>query len=392
MTSLLHLDLVSGIAGDMTLAALLDLGAELAPLQGALERMGLEGVEVELATETVSGIRCRRLLVHERRPRHHQHRRWADIRNLLGRAGLPARARETAERVFARLAEAEARVHGSGVEEVTFHEVGAVDSIADIVGCALALEQLGAELVTASPPPLGSGVVDSQHGPLPVPAPATLELLRGLPVRHLEVDAELTTPTGAALVAELARVGSWPEMTVERIGYGAGSRRLPGRPNLLRAVLGRAREEDGGEEILLEANIDDMNPEFHPYLLELLLAAGAHDVWLQPITMKKARPAVTLSVLCARGRLAELSGIIFRESTTIGLRYQRVERLKLERRREQVQTPWGAVTVKLAGEGGRIYTAAPEYEDCRRLARQHGVPLRRVYEAARQAWKRHHDD
>jgi len=384
----LHLDMPSGIAGDMALAALSQLGAPLEPLQVALGAMGLTGVRVSLEPAEVSGITALRLRVLEPDHGHgHAHRSYADVRELLARAGLDAGARARAEDMFARLAEAEGRVHGRPAAEVTFHEVGAVDSIADIVGVALALEHLAPGRVTASPPVVGHGVVASQHGPLPLPAPATLELLRGIQLRALDVAAELTTPTGAAILAsQVTAFTPGPALAPTAIGHGAGARALPGRPNLLRAILGEAPEE-AAEELLLEANLDDMPPTLLEHLLARLQAEGALEAWLQPVVMKKCRPAVVVACLCTSDRLAALERVLLRESTSLGLRRRVVERRKLARRHARVETPWGPVRVKLALEGGRLLHLTPEYEDCRALAERAGVPLLSVDQAARAAWR-----
>jgi uncharacterized protein (TIGR00299 family) protein len=348
--------------------------------------MGLEDVEVASNEVRPHGIGAVRFTV-SYQERGQPHRSWREVRALLDRAGLDPGARERAEAIFQRLAAAEARIHGTSEDEVVFHEVGAVDSIADIVGCAIALEQLKPDTITSSAPVLGGGTTRSHHGPIPVPSPATLELLKGIPTRGAGLDVELTTPTGAAILAsQVGRFCSWPELRIAAIGYGAGTRELQDRPNLLRAILGESVAESKGEELLVEANIDDMNPEHYEHLMEQLLAGGAHDVWLQPVIMKKSRPAVTISVLCAEGRLEALEGILFRESTTIGVRRLPVWRRKLARRRDRVRTSFGDVHMKVSGEGGEDWTASPEYDDCRALALQHGVPLKAIFQAAMAAW------
>ncbi len=386
---LLHFDIISGISGDMTLAALSHLGAPIEPLRQALDAMGFSRVKVSTRPTRQSGIGALRFEV-QAEMEEPRHRSLADVLALIDRASLSAGAHGRAEAIFRRLAEAEGRVHGIEPDRVSFHEVGAIDSIADVVGFALAVEHLHPGRITSSPTVLGSGTTECRHGPIPVPAPATVELLKGVPVRGLPIQAELTTPTGAAILAtQVDRFGDWPAMRPEAIGYGAGSREIPDRPNLLRAVLGVSDEADeieSGDELLVEANIDDMSPEHYEHLMDRLFEAGAHDVWLQPVQMKKSRPAVVVSLLCSRSRLEQLEHILFVESSTIGLRRQTVCRRKLARRDETVQTPWGPVRVKIAGEGGEIYTVSPEYEDCRALARKAGVPLHEVYTAARTAW------
>jgi hypothetical protein len=388
----LHFDMPSGIAGDMALAALAQLGAPLDSLRAAIDRMGLAGVDIALEPAWPSQIAAQRARVSGAEG-DHPHRDLAAVRALIDRAGLPADAHHRALAMFERLAQAEAAVHGTTPERVTFHEVGAVDSIVDVVGVALALDHLAPDRISASPAAVGSGWVDSQHGRLPLPAPATLELLRGLPLRGQAVAAELTTPTGAAILAtQVDRFGAWPAMRLRAIGNGAGSRRLADRPNLLRIALGDSDAVELEDEILIEANIDDMNPEIYTHLIDRLLAAGAGDAWLTPVQMKKGRPAMVVAALCSTGRLAAVEQTLFSESTTIGLRRQPIDRRKLERRQAAVATPWGRVRIKVAGEAGRILTAAPEYEDCRTLADEAGVALREVYDAARAAWRERNRD
>ncbi|MBN2495067.1 MAG: nickel pincer cofactor biosynthesis protein LarC [Deltaproteobacteria bacterium] len=386
---LLHLDMIGGIAGDMTVAALVHLGASLDPLRSAMRAMGFD-VEVEALPTSVSAIEAVRFSVSPASSPG-VHRRLPDVLDLLDRAGLDAGARRRAESIFRKLAEAEAAVHACPIEEVDFHEVGAVDSIADAVGCALALEELAPARITCSTPLLGSGVIDSRHGPLPVPSPATLALLEGWTVRGLAIQAELTTPTGAAILASQVDevVDSWPRMRLERVGCGAGSRSLPGRPNVLRAALGEMEAGAGRavEEIQIETNIDDMNPELFEHLIARLLEEGAHDVWLQPVWMKKSRPGTVLGALCGRERLDALERVLLAESTSMGVRHFPVARRKLERRSLEVETGQGPVRMKVALDGGRVLTASPEYEDCRRLARQRNVPLKRIYALAMTAWE-----
>ncbi len=380
----LHLDMISGIAGDMMLGALVQLGFPLERLRQALDAMGLGGIGVRVEPAAPSGVSALRFSV-DAPGEETAERSWADIRRLLSSAGLPPGARERAEAMFARLAEAEARVHGTTPERIHFHEVGAADSIADIVGCALALDALGPEIISASTPVVGRGTVQSRHGVLPLPAPATLELLRGVRFRQLEVEGELTTPTGAAILAtQVQRFTDKPELRVQKIGYGAGTRTFPDRPNLLRLLWGA----DGGaaeEELLLEANIDDMNPQAFEHLMDKLFEGGALEVWLQPVIMKKSRPGVVLSLLCPAARAAALEALIFTESTTIGLRRRAVERTRLARRQFVVRTPFGEVRIKAAEHLGRTVRLTPEYEDCRRLATEKGVALLEVIEAAQAA-------
>ncbi|HEY0094512.1 MAG TPA: nickel pincer cofactor biosynthesis protein LarC, partial [Archangium sp.] len=313
----------------------------------------------------------------------HPHRAYADIRQLIEAADtLSPRAKERALAVFRAIGEAEAKVHGVSIDAIHFHEVGAVDSIVDICGAAVVLELLGNPEVHAAPPPLGSGTIRVAHGNMPIPVPATLELLRDVPVRFEGV-GELTTPTGAALLKVLARIGQPlpPDFIVEKIGYGVGTKDFRDRPNVLRASLGRAQERAGSLWVL-EANLDDSTPQLLGYLLEHVLVRGALDAWVLPATMKKARPGHVLSVLVEGGTKETVVDTLLRESTTLGVRSYRVERTALERDWVEVETPWGRVRVKRGLRGGVVLNAHPEFEDCRKVAEASGVPLKQVMAAA----------
>jgi uncharacterized protein (TIGR00299 family) protein len=314
------------------------------------------------------------------------HRTLAQITTLIEASALPAAAQTMSVRIFRRLAEAEARVHGSTPAEVHFHEVGAVDAIVDIVGAACALNLLGVQAVQVSPLPLGRGFTRSAHGMLPLPAPAVVELLRGVPVSGTAAESETVTPTGAAILVTLATsFGPIPAMRLEQLGYGAGSREAD-YPNVLRVLIGET-ETDANRETLLElaTNLDDLNPQLYEHVFARLFAAGALDVWLLPAQMKKGRPGSVLSVLCRPEHEASLSDIIFRETTTLGLRRQLVERRSLAREVRVVNTRFGPARVKTAILDGGVLRAMPEYDDCRRLAERSGVPLREILVAVEQA-------
>ena len=378
------LDPFSGISGDMTVGALLHLGLPLARIREAIETLGLRDVEV--ATEPIarSGIAATKFHVRIRAPRHgHAHRPYADIRTLLGASLLPAPVKDTALRIFRRLAEAEGRVHGVEPDAVEFHEVGALDAIVDVVGTALGFSHLGVDAVFTGTLPLGQGRVDAMHGPLPVPAPAVVELLRGRPVRVEDGTAELVTPTGAAIVAALAEQRPAPEMRIDAVGYGAGDRVLPDRPNLLRILLGEPHVPAGHDEVVvLEATIDDLAPHIFEHVLERLLAAGARDAFLVPVVMKKSRPATMVRVLAAPPDRDRLAAILFAETSTIGLRYTTWSRMVLPREERSVETPYGAVRVKVAYAPDGTVNVAPEIDDCRRVAGERGVALKLVHQAA----------
>ena len=380
-----YLDCYSGISGDMALGGLVDAGLDVDELRRALGRLPVEGYRLEAAPVVSHGISGTRVsvVVDEGAP---PHRHPAEVEELIGRGRLAERVRERAVAVFRRLAEAEARVHGEPVERVHFHEVGAVDAIVDVVGTVWGLDRLGVERVHVSPLPTGSGKVRSAHGLMPVPAPATLELARraGAPLVPSTAEAELTTPTGAALATTLGVFGQ-PPMTVERIGYGFGRKELPWA-NALRVWLGQpvgstARRD---EVSLLEANLDDTTPELLGAAMERLLAAGALDVYFTPIQMKKNRPATMLSVLCPIEREPELAGLVLSETSSLGVRVQRMPRYKAERWSSTVETEWGSVRVKVKSLDGRL-SAAPEYDDCLRVARERDLPVADVYAAVRAA-------
>jgi hypothetical protein len=387
-----YLDCASGISGDMTLGALVDAGADLAAIQAGIDSLGLPGCR--LATQEVKkqGFRAMQItVVHEPE---HKHRHLHHITAMIEAAALSARQQELATLIFQKLAEAEAKVHGTTVEKVHFHEVGAVDSIADIVGSAIGLDLLGIERVVCSPVPTGGGFVEIAHGRCAIPAPATAELLRGVPLAPLDVDGELTTPTGAAIVAALAdEFGPLPAMTVERIGYGAGQKDFP-QPNILRVLVGEAvakPQAAGGTRVesivVLETNLDNASGETMGHAADRLWEAGALDVSLTAIHMKKGRPGVQVSVQARPGDVDRLEAILFAETPTLGVRRTLVERTVLPRQAGVVQTPWGAIVGKVAvlPDGSQRFT--PEYEACRNVAGRHGVSLSEVYAAAQQAWR-----
>lgn len=383
----IYFDATAGIAGDMAVAALLDLGLPFDYLQQQLAMLGLPKDSYTLCEQPVvrQGVAARHFLVrlpadehhhHEQHGHHghHHHRQYASIREMIASSGIPMRAKELAQRIFLRLAEAEALAHQVAVDEVTFHEVGAVDSIVDIVGTAIGLDWLGVEQVYTSAVPLGGGFIETAHGRLPVPAPATAELLKGLAVHGRCGEGERVTPTGAAVLAALAQpLVAMPAMAVERIGHGAGTKDFDDCPNILRAMLGVSAS--AMEETVIEAccNLDDVTPEVLGYTLELLLTEGALDAWHTPIQMKKQRPGTQLSFLCRPDRYEHLAGVVVAETGTLGVRYHRLQRTALQRQIEQRTTAWGVVRFKRSGHGLK-----PEYDDCRRIAREQGLPLREV--------------
>jgi len=379
---IVYFDCFSGISGDMVLGALLSAGCEFDQLEAYLRRLPLTGWKITRENVKRNGLAATRLVVEYGESKHH--RSLGHILKLIEQASLPARVAERASAIFRRLGEAEARVHDIPVERVHFHEVGAVDAIIDIVGAATCLELLGIEEIVCSPLNVGGGRVKTEHGILPVPAPATAELLRGAPTYSSGLEHELVTPTGAAIVAALASgFGAQPAMTVEAIGRGAGAADFPGQPNILRVFVGRAEQSGAGESdretvVVLEANLDDMSPQIYGYFADRALAGGALDVFSTPVYMKKNRPGQLVTVLCPPTMEAALTELFFRETTTLGVRRTTATRQTLRRESVTVDTSFGAIRVKIARMNGRILNVAPEYDDCRAAAAEKGVPLKHV--------------
>ena len=392
-----YFDCFAGAAGDMIVGSLLDAGAELAPLRASLARLGVGGYSLSAESVKRGGIGGVKFHVtlaedgHHEGEHHHEHRNLRTILDLIAAAELPERAADRAARVFRRLAEAEAKVHRVGVDEVHFHEVGAVDSIVDIVGACLALEQLGVDRVLCSPIAVGQGTMRCAHGVMPIPAPATAELLRGARTRPTGIEAEATTPTGAAILTALWECqGPLPAMEVSAVGYGAGTRESEQMPNLVRVFVGQAQEDASTADALVElsANIDDCTGELIGAAIERLLEAGCADAWAAPIVMKKSRPAWMLSALCTVGDAAEAQRILFAETTTFGVRRRPCERAKLARTWVTVETPYGPVRVKEGRADGRLVSASPEFADCQAAAGTHHVPVKEVFAAAQAEWRR----
>ncbi len=387
-----YLDCGSGISGDMFLGACLDAGASADGLHAKLSTLRLG--EYEFKTERVRRGGLAGVRVEITAPEKQPHRHLGPIEEMIESSGVSASVKERARRTFRRLGEAEARLHAQPIEKVHFHEVGAVDAIIDIVGACVALELLGIEELIVSPLNLGGGSVQAAHGTLPVPAPATAELLRGIPVYSSGVEAELVTPTGAALVATLAaRFGSLPPMKAERIGYGAGARELPGVPNLARLMVGDKTAPPGlavaadDTVAVIQANVDDMNPQLLGYFMEQAFAAGALDVACSPAQMKKNRPGQEITVLSPPQQVERLAELLLEQTTTLGVRIQEARRMTLERETASVETVYGMVRLKVARRNGRVMNVAPEYEDCQRLAREKNVPLKEVMMAAQAAYR-----
>ena len=383
-----YFDCFSGISGNMVLGALVDAGLDVERLRAELARLPVSGYELVAEPVQKRGLRGTHVSVEV--SEHGVERHLHDIEEIIGGSDLPDEVKRTGLAIFRRLAEA--GVHGMPLDHVHFHEVGAVDAIVDVVGAAIGLWLMGIEQVYASPVHVGCGTVTCAHGTLPVPAPATQELLRGVPIYGRDVESELVTPTGAAILTTLAEAfGSAPPMRVEQMGYGAGTRDLP-LPNLLRVSIGEveaALEEMEGYEAdvitVIETNIDDMNPQFYEHVMAKLFDAGAVDVFLTPIQMKAGRPGVQLSVLVAQAHVAAATETLFAETSTIGVRMASMRRWKLGRERVVVETRYGPIGTKVARRGEEVVNAAPEYRECRRVAEELGVPLKDVYQAATEA-------
>jgi pyridinium-3,5-bisthiocarboxylic acid mononucleotide nickel chelatase len=373
-------DLIGGISGDMFVAAMLDLGLPLPKLKSELKKISGLRYTLTASKKTVHGIRATRF--HVACPDKEPQRSWKQIRTCINRSSVNPWVKERGIDIFSRLAQAEGKIHGIAPEKVHFHEIGATDSIVDIIAAAVGAYELGIEIFHFSRIPLGRGITRALHGPLPVPGPATLELLKGIPVQGIDLDSETVTPTGAAIVKALGEgFGAQPNMTIEKIGYGAGQKDFANRPNLFRLVIGTDAVPWNQEEMLvIETNIDDMNPEFYDYVLDRLLAAGARDVFLSPIQMKKNRPGTLLRVIAEPKDRDALGRIILRETSTIGIRYYPVGRIILKRVSERLKTPYGTIKVKIAEEPDGTRRVAPEYDDLKRIAAAKKIPLKLLYD------------
>lgn len=386
-----YFDCFSGVAGDMTLAALVHAGLDAAVLRDMIERLGLPGVTLHVEAAKRHGIAATYVDVQIDESEKKAHRHLPHIIEIIQRAGFTEPVQAKAIATFERLAEAEASVHGTTPDKVHFHEVGAADAIVDICGACLGLHTLEIEAVYCSPVPTGSGTVQCAHGLMPVPAPATAELLKGIPIAPIEEPGELTTPTGAALIKTLAtQFGPLPEMRIEQVGYGAGTRIGKTRPNVLRVLVGEIAAAPEGETdsvAVLEAQVDDSDGQRLAYAVEQLLAAGALDAYLVPIMMKKGRPGQLITVLTPPAAVATAERILLTETSTLGVRRSTAWRTKLPRRFETVETAYGSVPVKVTNRPGGGRQAWPEYDDCAARAREHAVPLRQVQEAALWAWR-----
>ncbi len=397
----IYFDCFAGAAGDMLVGALIDVGLDFTDLEGELAKLGIEGYSLSNKFVLKQGVTARMFRVNIRQETHHHHhegegshgahhngRSYRQIREILEKASIPEAPKNRAITAFHRLGVVEAGIHGVEVDAIHFHEVGAIDSIIDVTGYFLGLHMLGVERIAASPLPVGSGFVQCAHGRMPVPAPATAKLLEGIPVAESDLEGEVLTPTGALLLGESAEFfGPMPEMTITRVGYGAGDKDQPNTPNAVRAFLGESEGSTEGEGppntiAVLEANIDDMSPELFPHVIEGALKAGALDAFSIPVTGKKGRPGQLLTILSPLEKQEALTRFLFQETSTLGVRHRTAGRAVAERAWMDVALPWGGVRVKKGIFEGVLTNLAPEYEDCKRLAEENGVPLKQVIEAA----------
>lgn len=385
--NILYLDCPMGISGDMFLAALIDMGVDFKKILKELERLGVGPIDVRIKKEVRHSITGTTFRVRTKDEKHH--RTFKDIKKIIEKSGLEKSVKDLSVKIFSIIADAEGKIHGIGADDVHFHEVGAMDSIIDIVGASIAVKSLKIDKVVSSPIALGSGWTDTMHGRLPIPAPATLEILKGIPVSSSGIPFELTTPTGAAIVKALATgFGPMPSMTIEKTGYGAGKKDFIEAANVLRAIQGAVEAHHASPTthdglLMLEANIDDMSPQTAGYLMERLFEEGALDVYFTPVVMKKSRPGILLSALGPFDRRDALLSTIFAESTTIGVRLYPIERVCLERKIIKVKTRYGLVRVKVSMRDNKAVNIQPEYEDIRAAARRHNAPLKTVMDEAR---------
>ena len=373
-------DLIGGISGDMFVAALIDLGLPLGKLTAELKKVPTLKFTLKTSKKSVHAVRATNFQVIC--PRHEAPRSWPQIRGLIGSSKLRSKVKTTSINIFTQLARAEAKIHGVAVDKVHFHEVGATDSIVDIIAAAIGVAELGIETLHFSRVPLGRGITRSQHGPLPAPGPATMELLKGLPSFGIDLESETVTPTGAAILKTLGcDFGDQPSMTIDKIGYGTGQKEFLNRPNLFRLMIGESAVDLPHEEMLvMETNIDDMNPQYFDHVMERLLAAGARDVFLAPIQMKKNRPATLLTAICEIPLRDRLAAIILQETSSIGLRYYPVHRILLRRESKRVKTRYGEVTIKIVTQPDGTKRATPEYDDLKRIATAKRTTLKTIHD------------
>jgi len=384
---ILYFDCFSGVSGNMILGAMVDAGIDIKALKKELKKLDLHGYSLKVSKVKRKGIKGTKVDVIVDKKKHLHHTHYKDIKRLIERSKLPEKIKEDSLSIFKNIAEAEAKIHRTSVDNVHFHEVGAVDSIVDVVGASICISLLNSDITLSSPINTGKGMVKTEHGLLPVPAPATTEMLKGFPSYSSDIEFELATPTGVGIITAMAKASNTiPVMKTNVIGYGAGSKDFSDSPNLLRIMIGEGYSPSEQDSItVIESNIDDMNPQFYDHIMNRIFDAGALDVFLTPIIMKKNRPAVKITLLSENDNVNKLADILLKETTSFGLRMYKTERIKLEKEIKTVKTEYGSTKVKIGKKNGKIINIAPEYEDCKRIANERGISIREVYEKVKSA-------
>ena len=384
---ILYFDCFSGVSGNMILGAMVDAGIDIKALKKELKKLDLHSYSLKVSKVKRKGIKGTKVDVIVDKKKHLHHTHYKDIKRLIERSKLPEKIKEDSLSIFKNIAEAEAKIHRTSVDNVHFHEVGAVDSIVDVVGASICISLLNSDITLSSPINTGKGMVKTEHGLLPVPAPATTEMLKGFPSYSSDIEFELATPTGVGIITAMAKASNTiPVMKTNVIGYGAGSKDFSDSPNLLRIMIGEGYSPSEQDSItVIESNIDDMNPQFYDHIMNRIFDAGALDVFLTPIIMKKNRPAVKITLLSDNDNVNKLADILLKETTSFGLRMYKTERIKLEKEIKTVKTEYGSTKVKIGKKNGKIINIAPEYEDCKRIANERGISIREVYEKVKSA-------
>ena len=384
---ILYFDCFSGVSGNMILGAMVDAGIDIKALKKELKKLDLHSYSLKVSKVKRKGIKGTKVDVIVDKKKHLHHTHYKDIKRLIERSKLSKKIKEDSLAIFKDIAEAEAKIHRTSVDNVHFHEVGAVDSIVDVVGASICISLLNSDITLSSPINTGKGMVKTEHGLLPVPAPATTEMLKGFPSYSSDIEFELATPTGVGIITAMAKASNTiPVMKTNVIGYGAGSKDFSDSPNLLRIMIGEGYSPSEQDSItVIESNIDDMNPQFYDHIMNRIFDAGALDVFLTPIIMKKNRPAVKITLLSDNDNVNKLADILLKETTSFGLRMYKTERIKLEKEIKTVKTEYGSTKVKIGKKNGKIINIAPEYEDCKRIANERGISIREVYEKVKSA-------
>ncbi|HAP68036.1 MAG TPA: nickel pincer cofactor biosynthesis protein LarC [Nitrospinae bacterium] len=379
---ILYFDCFSGVSGNMILGAMVDAEIDIKVLRKELKKLDLHGYSLKVSKVKRKGIKGTKVDVIVDKKKHLHHTLYKDIKRLIERSKLSKKIKEDSLAIFKDIAEAEAKIHRTSVDNVHFHEVGAVDSIVDVVGASICINLLNPDIILSSPINTGKGMVKTEHGLLPVPAPATTEMLKGFPSYSSDIEFELATPTGVGIITAVAKASNTiPVMKTDAIGYGAGSKDFSDSPNLLRIMIGEGYSPSEQDSItVIESNIDDMNPQFYDHIMNRIFDAGALDVFLTPVIMKKNRPAVKITLLSDNDNVNKLADILLKETTSFGLRIYKTERVKLDKEIKAIKTEYGNARVKIGKRNGKIINIAPEYEDCKRIAKEKGIPIREVYE------------